>query len=87
MGVVIEPVCSHARLCYAAQCIEMHLGDYHYSQVEPLTSIAAEKINVASAADYKIEAGSPDGWRHERKYSASRAVVGGYVSGIPISAK
>ena len=49
------------RLRNALKCIEMHLGDYHYSQGESLTSIAAEKINVASAADYKIKAGSPDG--------------------------
>ena len=62
MGVVIEPVCSHARLCKAAQRIEMHIGDYYYSQAEPLTSIAAEKINAASAADYDIEADSPAGW-------------------------
>ena len=39
-------------------CVEMHLGDYHYSQLEPLTSIAAE-MNVAPAVDYKIEANSP----------------------------
>ncbi len=44
------------RLRNALNCIELHLGDYNYSQVEPLTSIAAGKT-----ADYKIEADSPGG--------------------------
>ncbi len=43
----------------ALKCIKMHLGDYSYSQVEPLTSIVAEK--PMSAADYKIEVDSPAG--------------------------
>ncbi len=37
------------RLRNAVNCIEMHLGDYYYSQVGPLTSEAAD--TVASAAD------------------------------------
>ncbi len=36
-GIVSDTVCSHARLCQAARCIEMHLGGYVYSHVEPLT--------------------------------------------------
>ncbi len=39
----------------------MHLGDYCYSHVEPLTSKAAEKTILTSAADCQIEADSPGG--------------------------
>ncbi len=30
-GIASDTVCSQARLCEAAQCIEMHLGGYIYS--------------------------------------------------------
>ncbi len=38
------------RLRNPVKCIEMHLGDYYCSQVGPLTSEAADKTIVASAA-------------------------------------
>ena len=33
-GIVSDTACSQARLCWAAQCIEMHLGAYVYSHGE-----------------------------------------------------
>ncbi len=74
------------RLHYALKCIEMHLGDYCYSQVEPLTSIAAEKptlrllLTIRSRLTVQLAG-------HERKHNARRAEIGGCVSGIPISAE
>ena len=40
------------RVRNAMKCIEMHFGDYYYSEVGPLTSEAADTIIVASAADF-----------------------------------
>ena len=33
-GIVSDTACSQARLCWAVQCIEMHLGAYIYSHAE-----------------------------------------------------
>ncbi len=33
-GIASDTVCSQARLCWAAQCIDMHLGGYIYSHGE-----------------------------------------------------
>ena len=48
----------------------MHLGEYCYSQVEPLTSIAAGKTKLAPVAGCKIEADSPAG-RHNIAWASN----------------
>ena len=61
------------RLRNALKCIEMHLGDYHYSQSEPLTSIAAERcLLLTTRSRLTVQLAS-----HERKHNACRAEVGG----------
>ena len=75
--------CGRLRYAFFMKCIEMHLGEYCSSQVEPLTSIAAGKTNLASVAGCKTEADSPAG--HKRKHNARRTGTRVCVSGIPIS--
>ena len=58
----------------------MHLGDYLYSPVEPLTSIAAEKstwrllLTIRSRLTVQMAG-------HERKHNTRRAEIGDCVSG------
>ncbi len=37
-------VCNQARLCQAAQCIEMHLGGYTYSHAEYRSAIKVPRF-------------------------------------------
>ncbi len=81
MGIEVDTVCSHARLRNALNCIEMHLGDYCYNQLELLASIAADQVMTVRLRLTVQMAG------HERKHNTRRAEIGGCASGTPISAK
>ena len=53
----------------------MHLGDYLYSQVEPLTSIAAEKLTWRLLLTIRLRL-TVQMASHERKHNAHRAEIG-----------